>query len=167
MVADDIVRRHSFSPFKNKFKGELAEGKVLGERTLVLKPQTYMNLSGDSVLPAMTFYKIPPENVIVFHDDIDLKIGQIRIKKGGSSGGHNGLKSIDGAIGPDYWRVRIGVGKPLGQMDTASHVLSKFSGDDMKILSVVIESLVAELPLLADKKMESYINKIVLSVKGK
>ena len=101
-----------FSAFRNRFKGELAEGAIGGERRLLLKPQTFMNASGEAVLAAMRFYKIVPEDIVVIHDEIDLRPGKLRVKRGGGTAGHNGLRSIDALIGPDFWRVRIGVGHP-------------------------------------------------------
>jgi PTH1 family peptidyl-tRNA hydrolase len=112
MAVDAIARRHGSPGFRSRFKGELAEGPIGGERVLLLKPQTFMNLSGESVGEAARFFKILPSEIIVIHDEIDLRPGKLRVKLGGGSAGHNGLRSIDGLLGPDYWRVRIGVGHP-------------------------------------------------------
>ena len=101
--------------FRSRFKGELAEGTIAGERRLLLRPQTFMNLSGESVLAAMSFYKIAPGEIAVIHDELDLRPGKVRVKRGGGSAGHNGLRSIDAMIGADYWRVRIGIGHPGDQ----------------------------------------------------
>ncbi len=112
MAAAAIARRYGFSAFRSRFKGELSEGVIAGERRLLLLPQTFMNASGESVLAAMSFYKIPPGEIVVIHDELDLRPGKMRVKRGGGSAGHNGLRSIDSMIGPDYWRIRIGIGHP-------------------------------------------------------
>ena len=112
MVADAIHGKYGFAPYKAKFDGLISEGKIDGEKVYLLKPQTYMKLSGYSVVKAAAFYKILPQNIVVIHDDMDLKITQIKAKLGGGAGGHNGLKSIDAAIGPNYNRVRLGIGHP-------------------------------------------------------
>ncbi|MGE3907592.1 MAG: aminoacyl-tRNA hydrolase, partial [Reyranellaceae bacterium] len=106
MAADLIVRRHGFSPWRKRFQGEAAEGSLDAVRTLALKPQTFMNESGRAVGEAMKFYKLTPEDVVVLYDEIDLAPGKIKVKKGGGAAGHNGIRSIDAHIGPDFWRVR-------------------------------------------------------------
>ena len=111
-AVDAITAHHGFKPWRARFEGEIAEGEVEGERVLALKPMTYMNLSGNAVAAAARFYKVPAESVIVVYDEIELAPGKLRVKQGGGNAGHNGLKSIDAAIGVDYWRVRLGVGRP-------------------------------------------------------
>ena len=135
MAADLISDRYKFSPFKAKFDGLIAEGQIGSEKVLLLKPQTFMNESGRSVVKAAFFYKILPENVIVIHDDMDLSLGQLKAKIGGGSGGHNGLKSIDANISNAYNRVRVGVGHPNhNTSDVIDYVLGHFSkGDKQKI----------------------------------
>ena len=115
MAVEAIARRYGFPAFRSRFKGELAEGTIAGERRLLLRPQTFMNASGESVLAAMSFYKIAPGDIAVIHDELDLRPGKVRVKRGGGSAGHNGLRSIDAMIGADYWRVRIGIGHPGDQ----------------------------------------------------
>ena len=115
-----------------------------GFRVIFAKPQTFMNNSGDAVGPLMAFYKIPLENLVVIHDDMDLKIGDLREKIGGSSAGHNGIKSIDSAIGNNYRRIRIGIGHPRDfelKMDSADWVLGKFSNDQLKQIESVIKTI--------------------------
>lgn len=115
-----------------------------GIKIILAKPQTFMNNSGAAVGPLMTFYKIPVENVVVIHDDMDLKVGTYREKIGGSSAGHNGIKSIDAAIGPDYRRIRIGIGHPRdfdSKMDPADWVLGKFDNEQLKQIETVIKSI--------------------------
>lgn len=122
--------------FREKFKGEVGKGRLRTEDVVLLKPMTFMNLSGESVQKAMAFYKIPLENVIVVHDELDLDEGTIRIKQGGGTAGHNGLKSIvQHCGGPDFVRIRYGVGRPRGGQATANYVLSDFNADEMAVLS--------------------------------
>lgn len=159
MAADEIYSRYKFSPFKTKFEGLLAEGLIDGEKTLLLKPQTFMNLSGNSVSKVANFYKIPSENIIVIHDDKDLALGKLKAKIGGSAGGHNGLKNIDSQIGPNYNRIRIGVGSPQEHhTDTVNFVLSRFSKAEMDILQERLEFISASIPELISKGIAQYSN---------
>ena len=122
MAADAIARRHSFSPWLKKFRAEIAEGKIGGEKVLLIKPQIFMNLSGQSVGEALRFYKLAPSAVTVFYDEIELPAGKVRVKTGGGAAGHNGIRSLDEHLGKDYRRVRIGVGHP-GRDMVHGHVL--------------------------------------------
>lgn len=131
MAVDAIARRHGFSAFRNRFKGEVAEGSLAGERRLLLKPQTFMNVSGESVALAARFFKLAPEDIVVIHDEIDLRPGKLRVKRGGGTAGHNGLRSIDALIGPDFWRVRIGIGHPGVKELVQPYVLQNFPGDEL------------------------------------
>ncbi len=166
MAADEISRRYNFDSFKEKFKGLLSSGTIAGEKVLLLKPQTYMNLSGESVLAVCTFYKIKPSDIIVFHDDMDLPVGKIRVKTGGGSGGHNGLKSIDSHIGSNYMRVRIGVSKPQTREEVINWVLSRFPVSEQAVLNTLMEKIAIELPLLLTKDDGRFMNKIKLIEKG-
>jgi len=139
MAADDIVRRHGFSPWRSKCHGEIAKGPFNGDKVIVLKPRTYMNESGRSVLAAATFYKIKPENIIVFHDEIDLAPGKLRVKRGGGHAGHNGLRSIHAGIGANYARVRMGVGHPGDKEQVKNYVLRDFAKADKVTLEPMIE----------------------------
>ena len=113
MAIDRIAARHGFSPWRNRFKGLVAEGSVGGEKVLALKPMTYMNESGAAVQPAAAFFKLAPGDITAFHDELDLIPGKVRVKRGGGAAGHNGLRSMDRQLGsPDYWRVRLGIGHP-------------------------------------------------------
>ncbi|HET7411899.1 MAG TPA: aminoacyl-tRNA hydrolase, partial [Pararhizobium sp.] len=112
MAADAIARRHGFSSWSKKFKGEIADGTIEGEKVLLVKPQTFMNLSGEAVGEAMRFYKLSPADLTVIHDELDLAAGRARLKTGGGNGGHNGLKSIDAHCGKDYRRLRLGISHP-------------------------------------------------------
>ncbi len=112
MAVDAIAAAHGIGPWKSRHAGHLAEGSIGGDKVLLLKPQTYMNKSGDSVQQVTRFYKLTPADVIVFYDELDLAPGKVRVKVGGGNGGHNGLRSIDPQIGLDYKRVRLGIGHP-------------------------------------------------------
>ena len=152
MVVDVLARRHRLG-FGSKFKGELAQGTIAGAPSLLLKPETFMNLSGQSVQPAMTFFKVPIDTILVVHDDLDLELGQIKIKRGGSPGGHNGLKSIDGCIGPGYLRLRAGIGHPRARASegapraaagvvgggVVNYVLGAFKGTDAQDAAILVE----------------------------
>jgi len=142
MAIDAIAGKAGFPAFRGKFQGEIAEGRLGGGKAALLKPQTYMNESGQSVGKAAKFYKISPERIVVFHDEIDLKNETIRIKKGGGNAGHNGLRSIQDHLGtPDFWRVRIGVSHPGDKGRVSGHVLSDFSKADREWVAVLLEVL--------------------------
>ena len=131
MAIDAIARRHRAAGLRNRFKGELAEASIGGERVLLLKPQTFMNASGELVGEATRFFKLLLADIIVIHDEIDLRPGKLRVKRGGGNAGHNGLRSIDALIGTDYWRVRIGVGHPGMKELVQPYVLQNFSGEEL------------------------------------
>jgi peptidyl-tRNA hydrolase, PTH1 family len=141
MAVDDIHRHYSFQPFRSKFQGEIADGMIDGDKVLLLKPTTYMNESGRSVAEAARFYKIEPEHVIVLHDELDLAPGKIRVKKGGGLAGHNGLKSIAAHIGPDFHRVRIGIGHPGDKGRVTGHVLKDFSKSDQDWVEPLLDAM--------------------------
>ena len=122
MAVDEIAREYGFPIWKRKFQGQMAEGRIAGEKVILLKPETYMNLSGEAAGTAARFYKIPPERIWVFHDEMDLPPGRLRTKHGGGSGGHNGIKSLDQHLTPAYGRVRLGVGHPGDKDRVTGHV---------------------------------------------
>ncbi len=160
MAVDELVRRYSFDGWTKKFKGEICAGTIDGEKVLALKPHTYMNLSGESVLAISSFYKIPPEKIYVFHDDMDLPVGRLKVKQGGGSGGHNGIKSIDAHLGQNYHRVRIGVDKPAMREQVVSWVLSKFTPNDKQTLDELIEKISQNIPILLTKDAGLFMNKV-------
>ena len=160
MAADAIVRRHGFGPFRSKFKGVAADGTIADEKVAVLKPETYMNLSGESVAAAAHFYKLTPEQVIVIHDEIDLAFTKVRVKQDGGSGGHNGLRSIDGHLGPDYWRVRLGVGHPGIPELVIHHVLRPFAKEEMPLVEKLVEAVAEAIPLLVRGDPNRFMSKI-------
>ena len=140
MVLDAIADDYGFSDWKSKSKGLYAEGRLGGEKVFLRKPQTYMNLSGESVQPFAAFYKILPENIIVFHDELDLAEGVIKVKKGGGSAGHNGLKSTTERLGtPEYHRVRMGIGHPGSKSRVNGHVLGNFKDADYDWLNPLLK----------------------------
>ncbi len=157
MAVDYMAEKFSFGSFREKFDGLIAEGKIDGEKVYLLKPQTYMNLSGNSVVKAAHFYKILPQNVIVFHDDMDLPLGKIKAKNGGGSGGHNGIKSIDSAITSCYNRVRIGVGHPQGRNEEiVSFVLARFTKAEKEVLCKSLCVACDNIDVLIKKDLASY-----------
>ena len=149
VAIDAIARRYGFPAFRDRFKGELSEGVIGGARRLLLKPQTFMNASGEAALAAASFYKIPPSEIVVIHDEIDLRPGKLRVKRGGGSAGHNGLRSIDALLGADYWRVRIGVGHPGVKELVQPYVLQNFTAEEISEWAGPLIDAVAEtIPLL-------------------
>lgn len=169
MAADELHRRYNFSPFRSKFDGLIAEGNIDGEKVYLLKPQTFMNLSGNSVVKAANFYKILPQNIVVIHDDMDLPTDKIKAKLGGGAGGHNGLKSIDSCITPNYNRIRIGIGHPQNRDadSIVSHVLSGFSKSDKANLEANIDLVADLIGVLFKKGIAEFSNQIGLKLNHK
>lgn len=163
MAIDAIARRHGFSPWRQRFKGLVAEGMLGGQRILALKPLTYMNASGEAAQVASAFFKIPPAAITVFHDELDLAPGKIRVKQGGGAAGHNGLRSLDQVLGTaDYWRVRLGIGHPGEKHRVLGYVLSDFSKEDQIWLVPVLDAVAAEAPLLAEGRPEDFMTRLAL-----
>ncbi|MGH1426159.1 MAG: aminoacyl-tRNA hydrolase [Pseudooceanicola sp.] len=162
MVLDAIASDHGFAPWKSKFQGHIAEGVMGGEKVLLLKPATFMNLSGQSVGEAMRFYKLTPGDVTVFHDELDLAPGKVRVKQGGGHAGHNGLRSIHQHIGADYARVRLGIGHPGHKDRVAGYVLSDFAKADQDWLDVVLRGCSDGAPDLAKGDPGRFMNAVAL-----
>jgi PTH1 family peptidyl-tRNA hydrolase len=162
LAVDAIVHRHSFQPWRVKFQGLAAEGTIDGVKTLALKPQTFMNNSGDSVGPAMRFYKLAPKDVVVIHDELDLAPFKVKVKQGGGIAGHNGLRDIDAHIGPDFRRVRIGVGHPGDKARVLSHVLNDFAKVEEADLKKLIDAIAEAAPLLAQDNDNAFMTKVAL-----
>ncbi len=160
MAVDEIIRRHNLSADEKKFQGLISQGTIGGEKVLLLKPQTYMNLSGQSVQAAASFYKIPPDRVIVFHDEMDLAAGKIRVKFAGGAAGHNGLRSIDQHLGQNYWRVRLGVGRPDRKERVTGHVLGDFAKADRQWLEKLLASVADHAERLAGADMDGFMSKV-------
>jgi len=165
MAVDTLVRRHEFGPFRSKFQGEIAEGTVAGERVFALKPQTFMNLSGDAVGAASRFYKIPPSEIAVIYDEIDLQPGKLKVKLGGGSAGHNGIRSIDDAIGSEYWRVRLGVGHPGVKELVQPYLLQNFAADEWSWITPLLAAVAEALPLLVEDNAQGFMTKVALILK--
>ena len=163
MAVDVIAIRHGFTPWRQRFKGLVAEGTIGSEKILALKPQTYMNASGESVQAAASFYKVPVDAIVAFHDELDLVPGKVRVKRGGGAAGHNGLRSMDHMLGtPDYWRVRLGIGHPGSKDRVLGHVLGDFGKDDRDWLVTVLDAVADAAPLLAQSKPEDFMTKVAL-----
>lgn len=161
MAAEAIARRHGFPGFRNRFKGELAEASIGGERRLLLKPQTFMNASGESVTEAARFFKILPCEILVIHDEIDLRPGKLRVKLGGGNAGHNGLRSIDALLGPDYWRMRIGVGHPGIKELVQPYVLQNFSGEEVTgWVEPLLDAVAETIPLLLSGAPDAFMSEV-------
>ena len=164
MAVDAIAHRHGFSPWRQRFKGLVAEGSIGGEKIMALKPMTYMNDSGNSVQPAAAFFKLPPDAITAFHDELDLVPGKVRVKKGGGAAGHNGLRSMDRQLGtPDYWRVRLGIGHPGHKDRVHGHVLGDFAKVDQPWLATLLDAVADAAPLLAAGQHEQFMTKVALA----
>jgi PTH1 family peptidyl-tRNA hydrolase len=162
ILADEIHAHYRFAPWKAKFDGLLSEGTLSGRKTYLLKPQTYMNLSGDSVGPALRFFKLPLSALVVLHDEIDLAAGKIKVKTGGGDAGQNGLRSITATLGPDYRRVRIGIGHPGEKSQVTGHVLGNFTKDDIEWLRLLVGAMVEAAPLLADDDDNGFMSRVAV-----
>jgi len=167
MAADAIARRHDFSPWSKKFQGLVAEGTIGGEKILLIKPQTFMNLSGQSVGEAMRFYKLQPGDVTVFYDELDLLAGKVRVKVGGGAGGHNGIRSLDQHIGNPYRRVRIGIGHPGVKELVHGHVLGDFAKADAEWLEPLLEAIAENADKLAKGDDSGFMNKVSLALQDR
>ena len=163
MALDRIAHRHGFSPWRQRFKGLVAEGSIGGTKVLALKPMTYMNASGESVQPAAGFFKLAPADITAFHDELDLAPGKVRVKKGGGAAGHNGLRSMDRQLGtPDYWRVRLGIGHPGDKARVTGHVLGDFHKVDQDWLIALLDAVADAAPMLAADKPEDFMTRVAL-----
>ena len=167
MALDEIARRHGFGPWRQRFRGMVAEGTVGGERVLALKPGTYMNASGESVQPAAAFFKLEPDAITAFHDELDLAPGKVRVKRGGGAAGHNGLRSMDRCLGtPDYWRVRLGIGHPGDKARVHGHVLGDFHKTDQAWLAELLDAVADAVPLLAQARPADFMTRVALLTQG-
>jgi peptidyl-tRNA hydrolase, PTH1 family len=162
MAVDRIAADHGFGPWKSAFKGEVAEGKLDAEKVILLKPATFMNLSGQSVQAAMAFYKIDLADVTVLHDELDLAPGKCRIKQGGGHAGHNGLRSISGTSGEGYARVRLGIGHPGHKDAVAAYVLHDFAKSDQDWLDDLLRGISDGARYLASGDGQKFMNAVAL-----
>ncbi|HKL70777.1 aminoacyl-tRNA hydrolase [Salibaculum sp.] len=164
MAVDRIAEDQGFAPWRSKFQAELTEGRLGTEKVILLKPQTFMNLSGQSVGEAMRFYKLDSTDVIVFHDEIDLAPGKVRLKSGGGHAGHNGLRSIHQHIGPHYDRVRLGVGHPGDKNKVSGYVLSDFAKADHDWLDDEMRGISDGAAQLAQDEGPKFLNAVAARV---
>src|SRR3569833_3762965 len=162
ILADELHAHHRFGPWRAKFDGLLAEGALAGRKTYLLKQQTYMNDSGISVAAAARFFKLEPSAVVVMHDELDLAAGKIKVKTGGGDAGQNGLRSITAHLGPDYRRVRIGIGHPGEKSRVLGHVLQDFSKADIAWLKPLVGAMVEAAPLLAKDDDAGFMSKVAV-----
>jgi PTH1 family peptidyl-tRNA hydrolase len=163
MALDTIAIRHGFSPWRQRFKGLVAEGTVGGAKVMGLKPLTYMNASGESVQAAAAFFKLAPDAITAFHDELDLAPGRLRVKRGGGAAGHNGLRSMDRQLGsPEYWRVRLGIGHPGSKERVLGYVLGDFAKVDRDWLLPLLDAVAESADLLAGGRAEDFMTKVAL-----
>ena len=162
MAVDVIHESYNFGPWRSRFSGLISEGTLARRKTYLLKPMTYMNESGASVGAAARYFKLPLSAVVVMHDEIDLAASKIRAKTGGGDAGHNGLRSITATLGPDYRRVRIGVGHPGDKSRVHGHVLNNFSKADEEWLVPMLSAIAESAPLLAKDDLVGFMNKVAL-----
>ena len=155
-IIDSINKKFSLSKQKPKFKGLLTTGNIGNEKIYAIKPLTFMNNSGICIRELIEYFKIDAENVIVFHDDLDVEFGKIKAKFGGSSAGHNGIASIDKFIGKDYSRVRIGIGKPNSKIDVADYVLQNFDDEELTKIEKTFEDITESILILVEKKLDLF-----------
>ncbi len=160
MAVEAIHRKSDFGPWSKKFKSEIAEGEIGGEKVLLMKPDTFMNLSGEAVGQAMRFYKLTPADIIAIHDELDLPAGKVRIKVGGGNGGHNGLKSLDAHCGKDYKRLRLGIGHPGAKELVHNHVLGDFAKADQVWLEPLLDNIALNATLLLEGDGSMFLNKL-------
>jgi PTH1 family peptidyl-tRNA hydrolase len=167
MAVQAIARRHDISPWRRKFQGIAVEGTIAGERLLLLLPGTYMNESGRAVQEATRFYRLAPGQVVVFHDEVELPAGKVRVKIGGGNAGHNGLRSISEHIGNDYRRVRLGVGRPGDKKLMERYVLQDFAKSEWPWVEALCEIVADNAGLLVEGKDSSFQNKVHLAMVAK
>ena len=155
-VIDAINKKFGLSKQKPKFKGLLTTGNVAEQKVYAIKPLTFMNNSGICIRELIEYFKINAQDVIVFHDDLDVEFGKIKAKFGGSSAGHNGIASIDKFIGKDYSRVRVGIGKPKDNMEVSDYVLQNFDEDEMMRLEKITKGITDSISILVNKKLDLF-----------
>lgn len=162
MALDRIAADHGFGPWKRAFKGLVSEGRLGNEKLLLLKPETFMNLSGEAVQSAMAFHKLPLADVMVFHDELDLAPGKMRLKQGGGHAGHNGLRSIHAHLGAEYGRVRLGIGHPGHKDAVANYVLHDFAKADQGWLDDLLRGISDGAAALASGDGAAFSNAVAL-----
>ncbi len=162
MAADVIAATRDFGPWQKKFRSLVSEGRIAGKRILLVKPQTYMNDSGDAVQQALKFYKLDEEALTVFHDELDLAPMKVKARVGGGLAGHNGLRSIDASLGPDFRRVRIGIGHPGNKDLVTGHVLGNYAKSEFDAVSDMLATIASEADWLAEGDIARFMSEIAL-----
>jgi peptidyl-tRNA hydrolase, PTH1 family len=166
MAVEAIARRYAFAPFRPRFQSRASEGQIAGERIILIEPQTFMNESGRAVQEAARFYKIALEDIIVFHDELDLAPGKLRVKIGGGNAGHNGLRSITAHLGNEYNRVRLGIGHPGDKALVYSYVLSDFGKTEQAWVEALCKASADEIPLLVRGDDAHFQSKVHLAMEA-
>lgn len=161
-LIDALAERYRFAPFSAKHSAQFSKGRIEDIDCILCKPQSYMNLSGQPAAAIARFFQIPPEQMLVFHDELDLPLAKIRIKQGGGNGGHNGLKSLDAHCGNGYWRLRFGIDRPEGKDDVSAFVLSGFSAQQQPIATQTIDAIATHLPLFFSQGAGPLMSKLAL-----
>ena len=167
MAVDAIAEMHRFGPWQKKFRSLASEGRIGGHKVLLIKPQTYMNDSGDAVQQALRFYKLDVDALTAFHDELDLAPFKVKVKQGGGTAGHNGLRSIDASLGPDFRRVRIGIGHPGHKDKVTAHVLGNYAKAEMDPLSDLLAAIASEADWLADGDDPRFMSEVALRMQEK
>lgn len=162
MAIDVIAATHDFAPWSKKFRSLVSEGRIGGDKIVLLKPQTYMNDSGDAVQQALKFYKLEPQDLVVFHDELDLAPMKVKARLGGGLAGHNGLRSINAALGPDFRRVRIGIGHPGHKDKVTSYVLGNYHKAEFEALSDMLGAIASEADWLARNDDARFMSDVAL-----
>ena len=166
MAIDEIARAHHFAPFRARFQGRVSEGQIGAERIILLEPATYMNESGRAVGEAARFYKLGLEDIVVFHDELDLAPGKCRVKIGGGAAGHNGLRSIDAHMGKDYKRIRLGIGHPGDKNLVHSYVLNDFARSEVGWVETLCDVVARNAALIARGDDAGFQNKVHLAMEA-
>lgn len=169
MAVDEIVRRHSFGPWRARFQGQVSEGQIGGRKVMILKPMTFMNESGRAVGEAARFFKLTAEDIWVFYDELDLAGAKLKVKQGGGHAGHNGLRSIDAHLakdlGKDYWRIRIGIGHPGDKAKVHGHVLGDFSKAEWPAMEKLIDAMADAFPTLVERGYSDFMSRVSMILK--
>lgn len=166
MALEQIARAHNFAPFRTRFQGRVSEGQIASERVILIEPETFMNESGRAVGEAARFYKIGLDDIVVFHDELDLAPGKCRIKIGGGAAGHNGLRSIDAHMGKDYKRVRLGIGHPGDKNLVHSYVLNDFAKSEEGWVETLCDAVARNTTLIAKGDDATFQNRVHLAMEA-
>jgi PTH1 family peptidyl-tRNA hydrolase len=166
MAVDTLAELHNFGPWQKKFRSLIAEGRIGSARVLLVKPQTFMNDSGDAIQQALHFFKLDESALTVFHDELDLAPMKVKVRVGGGLAGHNGLRSINAALGPDFRRVRIGIGHPGHKDKVTPHVLGNYAKSEMEPLSDLLAAIAAEASWLASGDDARFMSDVALRLQG-